>query len=228
MLENRVPRRIAGSIILLIAVLSGLGNFGAVQPLADPMTSTELTSAGGSLRLGIIALSLVAALDVLVAIVLYKVFRSAGTRLVSVVRGLRIAYAAGLALAISQLIPILSHLDGNLAGESTAARQASAETGVERFNDVWHVALLLFGLHLIGLAIAARTTRMPRVLLVLLVIAGGGYALDSVSNLLTGTSPGVSAYTFIGEFTLALWLVAGRRRSTPQHHHGLHPGPALA
>ena len=58
---------------------------------------------------------------------------------------------------------------------------------------------------------------MPRILTVLLAIAGAGYILDTVANSLTGTSPEISAYTFIGEFTLALWLVAMGRRSAFRH-----------
>ena len=154
------------------------------------------------------ALSVVAILDVFVAFSLCKAFRSTGTRLMGITSGLRIAYAAGFAIAISQLVPIARHLDGDLANAGAAARRAGVEAGVERFNDVWHVALAVFGLHLIALAVAARKGGLPRILTVLLAIAGCGYLLDAVWNVLTGTSSEISAYTFIGEFTLALWLVA--------------------
>jgi hypothetical protein len=225
---DRATWRVAGCTLLAIAALSGVGNFVAVQPLAEHITATELTSARGSLLLGIAALSIVSVLDFFVSFVLYKSFRSTGARLMGIASGLRVAYATGFVFAISQLVPIARHLDGDLAGESTAARRAGVEAGLGGFNDVWHVALLLFGLHLIGLAVATRAARMPRTLVVLLAIAGGGYVFDSLSNMLTGTSPEVSAYTFIGEFTLALWLVAGRRRRALRRQHGMHPEPALA
>jgi hypothetical protein len=48
---------------------------------------------------------------------------------------------------------------------------------------------------------------------VLLVVAGLGYGLDSVATVLSdGTWTDVSAFTFIGEFLLALWLVIRGRR----------------
>jgi hypothetical protein len=221
---DRVPRRVAGFTILGIAVLSGVGNFIAVQPLADHgITAAELTNGGAQLRLGIAALSVVAILDVCVSFSLYRAFRLTGKRLMGIASGLRIAYAAGFAIAISQLVPIARHLDGDLAGAGTAARRAGVEAGVERFNDVWHVALAIFGLHLIALAVAARKGGLPRILMILLAIAGGGYILDTSSNLLTGSSLEISAYTFVGEFALALWLVAVRRRSASRYQQAVSP-----
>lgn len=226
---DRTATRAAGYAILAIAALSGVGNFVAVQPLADQgLTAEELTSAAGTLRMGIAALSIVVVLDLVVSISLRKAFRSTGDRLVGLVSGLRIAYAAGFAVAIAQLIPIARHLDGDLAGASTSARRAGVDAGVERFNDMWDVALLLFGLHLIVLAVAVCKAGMPRLLATLLAIAGGGYLLDSIANAVTGTSPEISAYTFIGEFTFALWLVASHRRGAPQHPPAVSPQPALA
>jgi hypothetical protein len=225
---DRAGRAIAGYTILAIAALSAVGNFVAVQPLADDaITATELTGAAGSLRLGIAALSIVAVLDVVVSVGLYKAFHRSRQRLVGVTCGLRLAYAAGLAFAIAQLFPIARHLGGDLSGASTAARRAGAQAGVEHFNDVWHVALMLFGLHLIGLAIVTRRAGMPRVLVVLLAVAGAGYLVDSLSNVLIGTSPEVSAVTFIGEFTLALWLVGRRGQRAPRHETAMYLQPAL-
>jgi hypothetical protein len=226
---ERAARRVAGYTILAIAALSGLGNFVAVQPLADDgMTAVELTNAGGQLRLGIAALAAVAVLDVVVSLSLYRAFRASCTHLIAIGSGLRIVYAALFTIAIFQLVGVADHLDGDLAGAGTAARRAGVQTGVERFNDVWHIALAIFGLHLIALAVAARRSGLPRPLAVLLAIAGGGYILDTVSNLLTGTSPEVSAYTFIGEFALALWLVALRRRSAPSRQYAMSPQLARA
>ena len=46
----------------------------------------------------------------------------------------------------------------------------------------------------------------------LLVIAGAGYAFDTVAAVLGLELSPVSAFTFLGELLLALWLlVAGRR-----------------
>jgi len=47
------------------------------------------------------------------------------------------------------------------------------------------------------------------------VLAGLGYVFDSIGRVLSGgSSPNVSAVTFIGEFVLALWLVIWGRHIT--------------
>jgi len=79
---------------------------------------------------------------------------------------------------------------------------------VEAFNDIWMAALLLFGAHLIGLGyLAYRSGYAPRILGILLVIAGGGYAFDTFSSVLSQNPVEISTYTFVGEFLLAVWLV---------------------
>lgn len=83
-------------------------------------------------------------------------FRPLPRRLARVASGLRIAYAVGFAVAIGQLLPVTRCLGGELSSGTTAARQVGVEAGIDHFNDVWHVALTLFGLHLAALAVLAR------------------------------------------------------------------------
>jgi hypothetical protein len=86
--------------------------------------------------------------------------------------------------------------------------------GMTAFKDIWYVSQLLFGLHLLLIGyLAYRSGYIPRVLGVLLAIAGIGYATDSFGAVLsTDTWTAVSAFTFLGEFLLALWLVIRARR----------------
>jgi hypothetical protein len=54
---------------------------------------------------------------------------------------------------------------------------------------------------------------VPRFIGILLVVAGAGYVLDSLLAVLyDGRLPAVSSVTFVGEFLLALWLVARSSR----------------
>ena len=87
---------------------------------------------------------------------------------------------------------------------------------IQDFQDIWHVSLILFGLHLVLIGyLACKSGYVPRVLGVLLVIAGGGYLVDSFSALLVpGYSVNVAAFTFIGEALFMLWLLAKGRNVT--------------
>ena len=86
--------------------------------------------------------------------------------------------------------------------------------GITAFYDIWYVGQFLFGLHLLLLGyLAYRSGYIPRVLGVLLAIAGLGYAADSLGTVLSqGSWTAISSFTFIGEFLLALWLVIRARR----------------
>lgn len=69
-------------------------------------------------------------------------------------------------------------------------------------------------LHLLLLGYLTYTSRqMPRLLGVLLAIAGLGYAFDTMAAVLTSGPPiVVSTFTFVGEFLLAVWLLVRSRR----------------
>ena len=85
---------------------------------------------------------------------------------------------------------------------------------ITAFNDIWYVGQFLFGLTCSSSATwPTDSGYVPRVLGVLLAISGLGYATDSLGAVLSqGSWTDISAFTFIGEFLLALWLVIRARR----------------
>jgi hypothetical protein len=60
---------------------------------------------------------------------------------------------------------------------------------------------------------------VPRLIGVLLVISGVGYAFDTFSSVLSTAPVVISTVTFLGEFVLAVWLVVrgGRVQVGPGH-----------
>jgi hypothetical protein len=93
----------------------------------------------------------------------------------------------------------------------------------ERSRSILSFALFLFGLHLLGVGyLAYRSGYVPRLLGVLIAIAGLGYVIDTFGAVLSrGSWSDVSLFTFIGEFLLALWLVIRGRHLTVAES-GLH------
>ncbi len=195
----------AGFGLLAMSVLSAFGYLVAVKELVVPgnatRTSTNLAAHTGLFGSGILSLYVVAALDVLVAWALYRVFKPVSGGLSGLAAGLRIAYAAVFIVAISQLV-------GALRLHTQALRQ------ITTFTNIWDAGLVLFGLSLFVLAyMAYRSVYVPKLLAVLLAIAGFGYIFDSVARLLIrGSSSDISAITGMGEFVFALWLVIRGRR----------------
>jgi len=212
----------AGIGLLLMSVLAGFGKFVAIDGLVTPgdaaRTAIDITESAGLFRLGIAALFVVIALDVVVAWGLYRVFRPVNRNLSMVAAAFRLVYSGVFLVAIGQLFEPLRLLAGDayLAVFTADQLNTQALLGITAFTDLWMVSLGLFGVHLLILGyLAYRSGYVPRFLGVLLVIAGFGYVIDSFGVMLSpGVWADVSTYTFIGEFLLALWLVIQGRRVT--------------
>jgi len=198
----------AGVGLLLMSVLSAFGYLVAVKGLVVPgdaaRTAKNVAGHEAVFRFGILSLYLVAALDVVVARALYRMFKPVSEALSKLAAWLRVAYAGVFVVAISQLVGVL-RLHGQALGH------------IDTFTDIWDAGLVLFGLNLLVLAcLACRSGYVPTMLGVLLAIAGFGYVFDTVVRVLVrGSSSDVSAVTGLGEFVFALWLVIRGRRNQP-------------
>ena len=213
----------AGVGILLMAALAGFGNFVAVQGLVTDgnagRTAEDIMGSEGLFRLGILSLFVVVALDVVVAWSLYRVFSPVSRALSMLAACFRVAYAGVFLVAVSQLIGVL-HLLGNdayLRVFSAGQLNAQALSGIASFKDVWAAGLVLFGLHLLVIGyLAYRSGYVPRVLGILLAVAGLGYVIDSFGAVMSGGSwNDISSFTFIGEFLFGVWLVIRGWRLVP-------------
>ncbi len=209
-----------------MSVLSAFGYLVAVKGLEVPgnaaRTAANIAGHEGMFRFGILSLYLVAVLDVVVAWALYRVFKPVSEALSKLAAWLRIAYAAVFVVALTQLVGALR-------------LHARALQHVNTFTNIWDAGLVVFGLNLLVLAyLAFRSGYVPKLLGVLLAIAGFGYLFDTVVRVLVrGATSDVSAITGLGEFVFALWLVIRGRRITvrdsvmgdAQHSVTSSPGP---
>jgi uncharacterized protein DUF4386 len=213
---------VAGAAIMLVAVLAGFGNLivvqGLVTPGDAPATAHDITASEELFRFGVASLYLAALLDIVVAWALYTVFRPVHAELSRLSAWLRLAYAGVFIVAISQLagIPaLLADADGTGAFSSSQL-QAQALAKADAFHNIWLAGLILFGAHLMGIGVLAyRSGFVPRLIGGLLVIAGAGYAFDSLVSVFT-VHPDfvVSNITFLGEFLLGVWLLIRSRHAT--------------
>ena len=158
---------------------------------------------------------MVIGLDVVVAWALYRVFSPVNRSLSMLAAAFRLVYSGVFMVAVAQLVGVTRLLsdDSNLALLGAEQLNAQAMVGIAAFNDIWYVGQFLFGLHLLLIGyLAYRSGYVPRVLGVLLVISGLGYATDSLGAVLSqGSWTDISSFTFIGEFLLALWLLIRAR-----------------
>ena len=213
---------ITGVALLLMSALAGFGYNFAIHGLITPgnaaRTAQDIMAHQGLFRSGIASLFLVIALDVVVALGLYRVFSPAGKGISALAAWLRLVYAGIFAVAVFQLAGAARLLGGGTSLPASGADRvhAAALADISRFTDIWHAGFILFGLHLLVIAwLACRSGYVPKLLGVLIGIAGLGYIYDSIGAFLShGSWTQVSTVTFIGEFLLALWLVIRGRRIT--------------
>lgn len=214
---------VAGLGLLLMAVLAGWANLVVIEGLVTPedaaTTADDIRATEGMFRLGVASLYVVVVLDVVVAWALMHVFSPVSMSLSRLAAWFRLAYAAVFMVAISQLagIPHLLTGDSSAGAFSTEQVEAQALLKVDAFEDIWFAGLILFAIHLVVIGyLAYRSGYVPRFLGILLVVAGLGYAFDSVGTVFSESPPIVSTVTFVGEFLLCLWLLfRGRRMSAP-------------
>src|SRR5664280_91926 len=152
----------AGVGLLAMSVLSAFGYLVAVKGLVVPTsaarTARNITGHEGLFRFGILSLYVVAALDVVVAWALYRVFKPVSRAVSRLAAWLRIAYAGVFVVGISQLV-------------GATRLHAQALQLINTFTNIWDAGLVLFGLNLFVLAyLAYRSGYVPKLLGVLLAL----------------------------------------------------------
>ena len=114
---------------------------------------------------------------------------------------------------------------GYLAVFETDQLNALAVLFLNAFDDGFLIDLVFFGLHLLVLGyLIFKSGYLPRILGVLVIIAGFGYLLDSFAKFLfPNLGLEISLLTGWGELLLALWLLIKGVNIEQWKKHALDP-----
>jgi hypothetical protein len=205
----------AGISYLLMVPLSAVGVFMAVQGLTTPgdadSTARNIVASEGLFRLGIVSLFANVALDMVVAWALYRVFSPVNRSISRLAAWFQIVFAGVFMVAIGELPGVLRLLDTDAHPAVFDARQmhSLALERINTFTSIWDAGMVFFGLHLVLVGyLTYRSGFMPRLLGVLVVIAGLGYLSDSIGQILFQSyTTDIGLFTFPGELLLAIWLL---------------------
>jgi hypothetical protein len=198
--------------LLFMALLAPFAQFGVLQTLIVPadaaVTTTNIAGSMGLFQAAIAAFMLVAILDVVVACGFYILLRPVDQRLALLVGSLRVAYAAIFAFVLVNLLDAARLVGGaTTTALHSESLQAQVAASVASFDTGWHLALGIFGLHLVGLGALLFRFAAPRLLAALVVLAGAGYLADSIGTIFVADyGLTVSTFTFVGEALLIFWL----------------------
>ena len=219
----RRPALTAGLGLLAMAILGGATNVLVIEGLVTAdnaaQTAGDVLASEGLFRFGIVALLVVAILDVIVAWGLYAFFAPVDEGLSRIAAWLRLAYAAVLVVAVGHLMTAVGLLNSaeTATGADVGLLQADALQQITLYQEIWSMGLAVFGLHLVLIGYLALVSGyVPKWLAALIALAGVGYVVDSVGAILMADFPiTVSLVTFIGEVLLMLWLLVFGRRVVP-------------
>jgi hypothetical protein len=219
------PRRaatIAGIGYLAIFVLAIFANFFVREGLVEPGdAATTFSNIAGSqllFRSGILAFLVVFLLDVIVAWALYIVFKPVSWDLSLLTAWFRLVYTVFLGVAIIFMLDVLRLVGGAdfLASLEPAQLEARAMLSLDAFNYTWLIGLACFGIHLIMIAyLLWASGSAPRLLAIVLAIAGAAYVLDTTANVMLSDYADyadvflaiVAIPSIAGELWFAFWLL---------------------
>lgn len=180
---------IAGCGYVALFVLGIFANFfvreGLIVAGDAAATAANIAQSEGLFRIGLISFLVVFLLDVIVAWALFIVFRKIDNDLSLLGAWFRLVYTVFLGVALIFFFQALQLLGGAefLAPFSQDQLNASALVALDSFNSTWLVGLTAFGFHLLVLGyLIVKSGVAPKLLGVVLFVAGLAYVLDTVAH----------------------------------------------
>ncbi|HKA67794.1 MAG TPA: DUF4386 domain-containing protein [Actinomycetes bacterium] len=190
-MSQRQVALIGGFAYVAISALALFANFLVLERLVDPddaaTTVGNIVTSEVLFRSGIAAFLIVFILDVVVAWALYVVFSRANRELSLLAAWLRVVYAAVASTALLSLLVVVQIVDDT--GYATAfvegERNAQAMLFLDAFDYGWSIGLVIFGAHLLILGLViVKSAFAPRLMGILVALAGLGYLLDNLARVL--------------------------------------------
>jgi len=218
----RLYARVAGMAYLVIIVTGIFAEFFVRSNLIVPgdaaATARNIAASEILFRTGIAGEFLMLLGDVLVAGALYVVFRGFSRNLALLAAFFRLAQAAVLGVnLLNTYVPLLLLADGGyLTAFQPEQLNALVLLALEAHSFGYLIGLVFFGVHCMILGyLVVKSAYVPRILGVLLVIAGVGYLVDSFGRTLLPTYDDhanlflviVFVPAFVAEVSFCLWLL---------------------
>ncbi len=217
-MSPQVNARLAGLLYLLVTIASIFSFFYMRSRLIVPgdaiATASNILASQGLFRMGIASDAFVFLSEIVLAALLYRLFKPVSTTL-----SLATAFAR-LALAVLQGINLLNYFvvllllsgAGYLTVFEPDQLQALALLFLTAYDGVTLIWGTFFGLQFVGLGyLVYKSGYFPRVLGVLLLGSAVGYLTDSFGNFLAPQYDAIYAQMVvvlaIGELVFALWLL---------------------
>ncbi len=214
-ISQRKAAMIAGFGLLVMTIFALFSHSFALPGIVVPGdatgTANNIMANEELFRMAICSFIVVIILDVLVAWAFYIVLKPVNKGLSLLMAWFRLVYATIFASSLIFLVIPLLLLSGAdyLTVLSTDQLHAYMMLSLDAFSDGWAVGLVFFGLHLTLLGyLVFRSGYIPRILGVILIIAGLSYMIDNFGRFLVpNLDLQISIVLGWGELLFMLWLL---------------------
>lgn len=175
------------------------------------LTVQNITQREFQFRLGICSHLMVIILDVLVAWALYVFLKPVNNTISLLTAWFRLIYSGIYAVSLANYFKVLELINGmgyqNVFGNDQLNTQIMLF--LKTFDDTWAIGLVLFGFHITFLGyLTFKSGYVPKVLGILMIVAGASYVIDYFSLFLFPENPlPLSTYLGWGELIFMLWLL---------------------
>ncbi len=199
-----------GLLIMVIFLLPTAAIQSQIVPEDAATTADNIMANEGLFRIGICSYIIVVVIDVVVAWALFVFLKPVNKSLSLLAGWFRLAYAIIFGVALSDFFDVLELLSGAdyLKVFGTDQLHAQVMSSLNAFSDGWDIGYVFFGLHLALVGyLVYRSGYIPKILGVLVIVAGLGYLVDIFGTFLfPNYDVPIAMFTFIGEILFALWL----------------------
>lgn len=207
--------RLTGVLYLAIAIISAFGLVYVPALLIVPgdaaTTAHNILTSEWLFRLGFMSNLITFTINVFVATLLYQLLKPVNKNMAALmVILILVGLGIGMLNELNQVVALLLLRSGAyLTTFTTAQLQALAALFLDIYHHGLSIAHIFWGLWLFPLGyLVFKSGFLPKVIGILLLIAGVGYLVDFVLFFLVpGITVKVSEFTFVGEVVLLLWLL---------------------
>ena len=206
--------RLSGVLYLALAALSAFGLVYVPSMLIVPgdaaATASNIVTSESLFRLGFVSNLVAYTVNIFVALFLYKLLKPVNKGIASLmVLLILMGLAIGMLNELNQFVALLVLGSDYLTVFTAAQSQALATLFLGIYEHGFTIAHIFWGLWLFPMGyLIFRSGFLPRVIGVLLAIAGLGYLVDfTLFFLFPDVAVTVSNFTFVGEVVLILWLL---------------------
>jgi hypothetical protein len=206
--------RLAGLLYLTLAALSAFGLVYVPSMLIVPgdaaATANNIVTSESLFRLGFVSDLVAFTVNIFVALLLYKLLKPVNRGIASLmVILILMGLAIGMLNELNQFAALLILGSDHLTAFTAAQSQALASLFLDLYEHGFTIAHIFWGLWLFPMGyLVFKSGFLPKVIGVLLIVAGLGYLTDfTLFFLFPDITVTVSDFTFVGEVVLILWLL---------------------